>query len=142
MQTLPVLHADRLFMAYGVEARLPFLDLDVVTHALSLPAPELENPRTEKPVIRALYRRLLGKPASRKQGFTGAPRPENAEVMSWATDLAREGCVTVEGGALAGLADPRCADPEVRAETAWRAIVLEETARVLSMSKPPPWEAA
>jgi asparagine synthase (glutamine-hydrolysing) len=129
MHTLPVLHADRLWMAAGVEARLPFLDVDVVRAALRLPASTLLSTRAEKPLVRALFTRALGRPAPPKQGFSGGRRPDDDLVVKLAGDVLRRGTRVVAGPALSRLLQGR-SDGRV-VELLWRVVVLEECADVL-----------
>lgn len=129
MLTLPVLHADRLFMASGVEARLPFLDHRLVELALRTPPRLLEVAGTDKPLLRRLAGRWLpGWRPPAKRGFSAAAAPEVGELHRLAAALA--------GG------EPRAVRPEVwraargwrdpvRAHALWRLVVLETTARVL-----------
>ncbi len=66
--------ADRMSMAHGVELRSPFLDVDLLSWALSLPE-ENRAPRSRtKPLLREAARRVLPPDvaAARKRGF-GVP---------------------------------------------------------------------
>lgn len=130
MHTLPVLHADRLWMAAGVEARLPFLDIDVVRAGLRLPASSLLSTRAEKPLVRALFKRALGRPAPPKQGFSGSRRPDDDVVVRLAGEVLRRGTRVVAGPALARLLQA-CGDWRV-VELLWRVVVIEECADVLA----------
>lgn len=134
MHTLPVLHADRLWMASGVEARLPFLDLDVVRAALRLPSSSLLSTRAEKPLVRQLFSRALSRPAPPKQGFSGARRPDDDTVLALADGVLARGPRVVSGAALhrlrQGSADWRVV------EVLWRVVVLEECADVLGGGGP------
>jgi asparagine synthase (glutamine-hydrolysing) len=72
--TLPdelLLYADKLSMAHGIEARVPFLDDDVVEYALRLPADYKVHGRTQKWVHRQVCARRLPPDvlARRKRGF-------------------------------------------------------------------------
>jgi asparagine synthase (glutamine-hydrolysing) len=134
MLTLPVLHADRLLMAHGVEARMPFLDLELVELALRAPAELLEQPGIDKPVLRQLARRLLGTRARvpRKRGFTASPLPDAGGVLRLARSLCRDPGLAVDTAALAlwERAVRQRRDP-VRLKLLWRAALLELTLRVM-----------
>jgi asparagine synthase (glutamine-hydrolysing) len=72
--TLPdelLLYADKLSMAHGIEARVPYLDDDVVEYALRLPAAYKVHGRTQKWVHRQVCARRLPAEvlARRKRGF-------------------------------------------------------------------------
>lgn len=73
--TLPdelLLYSDKLSMAHGLEARVPFLDHDVIEHALRLPPSLKVRARSQKWVHREVCRRLLPAEvlARPKQGFS------------------------------------------------------------------------
>ena len=130
MLTLPVLHADRLLMAHGIEARLPFLDEDLVRAALHIPAADLANKLKEKPVVYALAKlRGVPGPARKKIGFSGRARPSDADVNAWMGDGLRQDTRVFAHDALAAFA--RTAAPSLT----WRAILLEETAAVMGGEK-------
>jgi asparagine synthase (glutamine-hydrolysing) len=59
-------------MAYGLEARAPLLDQELVEFALTLPDSWLEHPQGGKRILRALLERYLPAPlmAQRKRGFS------------------------------------------------------------------------
>ncbi len=66
--TLPNLNlqrCDRTTMAHGLEARVPFLDLEVVAYAMALPpewklhAPDGGGPRVEKWILRRAFEGYL-----------------------------------------------------------------------------------
>lgn len=138
MHTLPVLHADRLLMASGVEARLPFLDVDLVAAALRVDEPRLADPTHEKPLVRALFERRVGMKAPQKRGYTGLGQPAPTEILSWTRALLRQGCAVVDGSALARLCRRASADDDSAVQVLWRAVVIEEMARVLESAEPPP----
>jgi asparagine synthase (glutamine-hydrolysing) len=78
---------DRVTMAHSLEARAPFLDADLVTYALALPAHLKIRGKTTKYVLKRAVRSLL--PAAvverPKQGFR-VPLPEwlRGELSGWA----------------------------------------------------------
>lgn len=60
---------NKAFMAYGVEGRLPFLDPDLVTLALSMPEPavrDADTPTGRKAVLSAAYTGALPPPVLRR----------------------------------------------------------------------------
>ncbi|MBI5509504.1 MAG: asparagine synthase (glutamine-hydrolyzing) [Deltaproteobacteria bacterium] len=134
MLTLPVLHADRLLMAHGVEARMPFLDLELVALALRTPPDLLERPGIDKPLLRALAKRLLPARlcAPEKRGFTAAPLPPQKTIVAMAGALGRDPGLAVDSAALSAWSRGRRApaDP-VHLKVLWRAVLLETTLRVL-----------
>jgi asparagine synthetase B (glutamine-hydrolysing) len=70
-----VLHkVDRMSMAHGVEVRSPFLDVDLLNWALSLPEDARTSKSRTKPLLREAARRVLPPQvaAGRKRGF-GVP---------------------------------------------------------------------
>mgnify|MGYP001565906708 CR=1 FL=1 len=140
MLMLPVLHADRLFLAHGVEVRMPFLDEDLVAAALRLPAQRLEVAAREKPLVYAIaerVRRGLGR-GKQKRGFTAAPRPGDDEVRRLARALSQQGLVHLGGDALARELAAAAHGDVVAVDVLWRAILLEETARCMMSSSPHP----
>lgn len=131
MLTVPVLHADRLWMAHGIEARLPFLDVDLVRAALRLPREQLLDRRVAKPVVRGFYQALLGRPPPPKRGFAGERRPDDDTVLAWAASREKVGVRVVDGDGLR-LLRRRAASTASTAdvEVLWRALVVEECAEV------------
>ncbi|MCP4501735.1 MAG: asparagine synthase (glutamine-hydrolyzing) [Deltaproteobacteria bacterium] len=81
---------DRASMAVSLEARAPFLDVDVVRLALSLPTSHLLSKRQNKKVLRKLLSRHLPDDAidPGKRGF-GVPLDHwlRHELRDWAEDL-------------------------------------------------------
>ncbi len=125
--TLPIVHADRLLMAAGVEARMPFLDHRLVELSLSLDPAALEMTAEDKPLLRDLARRWLpGWKAPPKAGFSAEAMPEATVLAALCRELSQGVHVVFE---------PRW----FRAKTAkkdrqltWRRVVLELTARLLT----------
>lgn len=56
---LGLTYADRGGMEFGVEIRVPFLDLDLVEWSLGLPDEAFINIRRSKPLLRDLAREVL-----------------------------------------------------------------------------------
>ncbi|MBI5496265.1 MAG: hypothetical protein HY904_14680 [Deltaproteobacteria bacterium] len=129
MLLLPVLHADRLLAAAGVESRLPFLDDALVAWMLTAPAHRLERMDRDKPLLRTLARRVFPgfRPAA-KRGFTAPRRPPDDVLEAWTRARAAEGVRCLDLARL--LADPMLRGP-ARAEALWRAFLVEETLDVL-----------
>jgi asparagine synthase (glutamine-hydrolysing) len=124
MLTLPVLHADRLLMASGVEARMPFLDHRLVEVALRLPADSLEVAGIDKPLLRELAARWIPnwKPPPKK-GFSAAAAPDEKTLRSMARALSRHDGIAVPKFAWKSAAR--------HPHLLWRHVVLEETARAV-----------
>lgn len=137
MHLLPVLHADRLAFANGVETRAPFLDRRLIDCALGLPEEELSAADgTEKPVVRGLYRARFRREPRRKRGFTGVARPPAVEVEALAREWLERGPRTVDAAALGALV----AQPEERpgrTTLLWRVVLLEELEDVLRGGRAP-----
>jgi len=132
MLSLPVLHADRLLMAHGVEARLPFLDHRLVELALAAPADLLERPGLDKPLLREVARRLLPRGARppRKRGFAAPARPSPRAIVALARQLGRAPGIAIEATALARAA--KQTETRAHVELLWRAVLLETTLRALA----------
>jgi asparagine synthase (glutamine-hydrolysing) len=73
--------ADRMTMAWGLEARVPLLDHRVVEAALALPAAALRRGDTGKLLLRTI--------AARRLGTAAATRPKRGFETSFARDLAQ-----------------------------------------------------
>jgi asparagine synthase (glutamine-hydrolysing) len=129
MLTLPVLHADRLLMASGVEARMPFLDHHLVTLALRLPAVALEGARVDKPLLRELAARWVpGWRAPPKKGFSAAATPPVEVVQALRARLARGDSLAVDPAVWRRARGWR---DGARVHALWRHVVLETAARLL-----------
>ena len=124
MLTLPVLHADRLLMASGVEARMPFLDHRLVEVVLRLPPSALEVAGIDKPLLRELAARWIPNwKAPPKKGFSAAAAPDEKTLRSMARALSRHDGVAVPKVAWKSAAR--------HPHLLWRHVVLEETARAI-----------
>lgn len=134
MRALPVLHADRLLLSCGVEARMPFLDLALVQGALRAPDAWLEDSAGGKPLLYALGARTApGLALPPKRGFRGVPRPGDDVVEALARARISEGTQALP---LARLLVPGGDAPSERArlEVLWRAFLLEETLEVVAQA--------
>ena len=137
MHLLPVLHADRLAFANGVEARAPFLDRQLIDCALGLPEEALATADgPEKPVMRALYRARFGREPRRKRGFSGVARPPAAEVEAQARACLERGPRTVDASGLVALLAQPAGRPG-RETLLWRVVLLEELLDVLRFGSEP-----
>jgi asparagine synthase (glutamine-hydrolysing) len=76
---------DRMSMAHSLEVRVPFLDLDVVTFAASLPSAARVNGWTKKFILKQAVKRLL--PA---QIINGRKRGFNVPLAGWMRRELRE----------------------------------------------------
>jgi asparagine synthase (glutamine-hydrolysing) len=91
----PVKRVDSMTMAFGVEARVPFLDHDLVELAASCP-PELKAADSGKGVLKALGRRLLPREViDRPKGYF--PVPAFRRLEGAALDLVRDVANAVAG---------------------------------------------
>ena len=134
MLTLPVLHADRLLMAAGVEARLPFLDHRLVELALRTPSSALETATADKPLLRRWAKRWLPTwKAPVKAGFTGAAAPP-AKTLRAMVGAVRQ-CEPWVVNPAVWRTSARWSDP-VRLDALWRLVALEATAQVMLRGNP------
>jgi asparagine synthetase B (glutamine-hydrolysing) len=131
---LPILHADRLWMAHGVEARLPFLDPPLVELLLRAPPETLATPRVDKPLLRRAARRLLpaGWGLRAKRGFSAAPGPPRQAILAWASALTDHAGIGIDSGALRALVTASSTDLSL----IWRATLVELQLRVLDSGRP------
>ncbi|MBT1672312.1 N-acetylglutaminylglutamine amidotransferase [Curtobacterium flaccumfaciens] len=128
----PVKRVDSMTMASGLEARVPFLDQDLVALAAACP-PELKAADGGKGVLKAIGRRLL--PAGvvdRPKGYFPVPAVRNldGEVFTVARDAllgpeARARGLVRPEAAAALLRDPRRYRTRVGGTTLWLLAVLE-----------------
>jgi asparagine synthase (glutamine-hydrolysing) len=104
LQECVLMKVDRASMAHSLEVRVPFLDVDLVTHAFSLRSDYKLRGRQTKIILREALRRDL--PESilqrKKAGFA---MPVAAwlqqDLKSWALDLSQASLV-----ASTGILDP------------------------------------
>lgn len=73
---LPILHTDRLLMAHGVEARLPFLDTSVLDAGLRATDTQLADADQDK----ALLRQLSPRHYPAKRGFAASGTPDIKQI--------------------------------------------------------------
>ena len=122
-------------MFFGLEARAPFMDQDLVEYASSLPFSVLMRRYALKPVLRELARRRIGRrvASGRKRGFSipvehwiGGPWRRTLENRLHESQLARDGWVRTEPllRELAAVAPGQPASQRL-----WYFFVLEEWLR-------------
>lgn len=96
---------DRASMAHSLEVRVPFLDVDLVTHAFSLRADYKMRGRQTKLILREALRRDLPE-AILKRKKAGFAMPVAAwlqqDLKPWALDLTQSSLVD-----STGILDPR-----------------------------------
>lgn len=73
-----LLIGDRASMAEGVEARVPFLDLDIVEFVASLPPSHKMRGLKEKAILRRATRSVMPRPVNRRQ-----KRPFYTPIRDW-----------------------------------------------------------
>lgn len=126
---------DGATMFFGLEARAPFMDQDLVEYASSLPFSVLMRRYALKPVLRELARRRIGRrvASGRKRGFSipvehwiGGPWRRTLENRLHESQLARDGWVRTEPllRELAAVAPGQPASQRL-----WYFFVLEEWLR-------------
>jgi asparagine synthase (glutamine-hydrolysing) len=141
---LPALlrYEDRNSMAFGIEARVPFLDVRLVELAVGLP----DRLRIDQGVTKAILRRAIGPrlpdEVTQRRDKLGFAAPEAAWLAAGSTDVAaliRGGQVTQRGWVApaevervldAGLADGR------RTEHLWRLFMMEAWLRMMWPGSP------
>lgn len=123
---------DRSTMAYGLEARSPFLDDDVVALGLALPPAESGAGGTGKVPVRSLAAQLCGPSASTrtKQGFRG---PMGAVLRGPLQELVRDvldervlrDSVVWDARAVTRIVDQHMSGARVWTQVLWSILVLE-----------------
>lgn len=128
----PVKRVDSMSMAWGLEARVPFLDHDVVELAAQCP-PELKTMQGGKGVLKELGRRILpDEVIDRPKGYF--PVPEFRELQGDVLDMVRD-ALTNEAATTRGLlrqdaitqllTDPNGSTRGVGGNPLWTLAVLE-----------------
>lgn len=92
-------YEDRSSMAFGIEARLPFLDYRLVEAAMALPAPTLIRGGFTKRILREAVSDLLPESVTWRRDKLGFPTPEK-RLLAESAPFARE--VLRRGGDLGG----------------------------------------
>jgi len=104
LQECVLMKVDRASMAHSLEVRVPFLDVDLVTHAFSLRSDYKLRGRQTKIILREALRRDLPESILRRKK-AGFAMPVAAwlqqDLKSWALDLSQSSLV-----ASTGILDP------------------------------------
>jgi asparagine synthase (glutamine-hydrolysing) len=128
----PVKRLDSMTMAWGLEARVPFLDQDVVTLAASCP-PRLKAAQGGKGILKDLARRVLPSPVvDRPKGYFPVPtlRHLDEPILSMVRDAllapeARERALFRPDFVENLLGNPNARFTPVRGNMLWQLAVLE-----------------
>jgi asparagine synthase (glutamine-hydrolysing) len=128
----PVKRVDSMTMAWGLEARVPFLDQDVVSLAASCP-PELKAAQCGKGIVKDLARKILpSRVIDRTKGYFPVPslRHLDEPFLSMVCDAllapeARQRGLFRRGFVENALANPNARFTPVRGNMLWQLAVLE-----------------
>ena len=134
--SLPALlrYEDRNSMAFGIEARTPFLDYRLVEHAMALPAEGLVHDGWSKVILRESMRGVIPEVVRLRRDKLGFTTPEKRwmaelapQVREWLGDGSRVATRLRPTALLAWRADP----PETLARRPglWRLIAAEHWLR-------------
>jgi len=128
----PVKRVDNTSMAWGLEARVPFLDHDVVELAARMPAP-LKIDQGGKYILKEAARRVI--PAAvidRPKGYFPVPALKylRGEYLGWVTDILNQPAARERGVFNRAYVDQLLADPEsqitpLRGSKLWQVALLE-----------------
>jgi asparagine synthase (glutamine-hydrolysing) len=108
-------YEDRSSMAFGIEARLPFLDYRLVEAAMALPATSLIRGGFTKRILRDAMSGLLPDEVCWRRDKLGFPTPER-RLLAESASFVRE--ALTQGGDLGGRLRPGALDSLVRAPDA------------------------
>jgi asparagine synthase (glutamine-hydrolysing) len=127
----PVKRVDNMTMAWGLEARVPFLDHELVELAAQMP-PELKLAHGGKGILKDVARPLVGSDiVDCPKGYFPVPAVSNldGEVLHHVVDVLRSPEAKSRGLFEAGYVDALLADPELRfaaqGDRLWHLGVLE-----------------
>jgi asparagine synthase (glutamine-hydrolysing) len=128
----PVKRVDNMTMAHGLEARVPFLDHDLVELAAACP-PELKLAEGGKGVLKRLARGLVPDAViDRPKGYFPVPALTHLEAPVVAmvgdalrSDAARDRGLFRQDAVDAMLADPNAARTNLDGSTLWQVGLLE-----------------
>jgi asparagine synthase (glutamine-hydrolysing) len=142
--SLPALlrYEDRNSMAFAIEARVPFLDHELVDLALLLPDRLKVDPGTTKSVLRRAMRGLVADEVLERKDKMGFQPPQDAwlrAALPRLRPLARSSCAEemgfVRAGGVGGILDAFGAR-HLHHDQAWRVINLELWLRLLQGKDP------
>lgn len=131
--SLPALlrYEDRNSMAFGVEARVPFLDYRLVELGVRLPDRLRVNGGVTKAILRAAMKARIPETVRRRRDKLGFVAPQQAWLTAGraeAADLLRAGEVVARGWVRAADVDRLlvdCATDRRAGEQLWRALIVE-----------------
>lgn len=83
-------YEDRSSMAFGIEARTPFLDVNLVEHVMSLPFEEKIKGATTKSLLREAMRGILPETVRLRRDKKGYPTPLSRWLRCELRDFARD----------------------------------------------------
>ena len=128
----PVKRVDNTSMAWGLEARVPFLDHDVVELAARMPAP-LKVGHGGKYILKEASRRVIPSAViDRPKGYFPVPAFKylRGDYLNWVTDILHQPATRDRGLFNRSYVDGLLADPEsqitpLRGSKLWQVALLE-----------------
>lgn len=128
----PVKRVDNTSMAWGLEARVPFLDHDVVELAARMPA-RLKVDHGGKYILKEASRRVIPSAViDRPKGYFPVPALKylRGEYLSWVTEILNQPAAKERGLFNRSYVDHLLADPEahitpLRGSKLWQITLLE-----------------
>jgi asparagine synthase (glutamine-hydrolysing) len=127
----PVKRVDNMTMAWGLEARVPFLDHELVELAAQVP-PELKVAQGGKGILKDIARPLVGSDiVDRPKGYFPVPAVSHldGDVLQYVVDVLRSPAAKARGLIEPGYVDALLADPDRRfagqGDRLWHLGVLE-----------------
>jgi asparagine synthase (glutamine-hydrolysing) len=127
----PVKRVDNMTMAWGLEARVPFLDHELVELAAQVP-PELKVAQGGKGILKDIARPIVGSEiVDRPKGYFPVPAVSHldGDVLHYVVDVLRSPTAKARGLIEPGYVDALLADPARRfagqGDRLWHLGVLE-----------------
>ncbi len=128
----PVKRVDNMTMAWGLEARVPFLDHEVVELAARIP-PDLKLADGGKGVLKAVARKVIpNEVIDRPKGYFPVPALKylQGSVLEWVRDAVTNRAARDRGLFNSGYLDTLLADPKghitpLRGSKLWQIALLE-----------------
>lgn len=128
----PVKRVDNMTMAWGLEARVPFLDHEVVELAARIP-PDLKLADGGKGVLKAVARKVIpSEVIDRPKGYFPVPALKYLEgtVLEWVRDAVTNRAARERGLFKTGYLDTLLTDPKghitpLRGSKLWQVALLE-----------------